>query len=173
MTGASKTVVPMLVVALMLILDLSAGVSAMIPEEDNINDLENHISEIPELMCQGEVCPEKFLGVGFPPWDARTAVESPYWWVDFSTDQDSNGMEDSLQYMIDGQKESHSATAILGDDGRMTTAIIVGYSWHPGETDLENLKHTEFLDDILVKDVIQIMYNDYLPKLSIVLLENF
>ncbi len=140
MTGASKTVVPMLVVALMLILDLSAGVSAMIPEEDNINDLENHISEIPELMCQGEVCPEKFLGVGFPPWDARTAVESPYWWVDFSTDQDSNGMEDSLQYMIDGQKESHSATAILGDDGRMTTAIIVGYSWHPGETDLENLK---------------------------------
>ena len=49
-------------------------------------------------------------------------------------------MEDSLQYMIAGQKESHSATAILGEDGRMTTAIIVGFSWHPGETDLQELK---------------------------------
>ena len=147
MIGASKTVGPMLVVALMLILDLSAGVSAMIPEEESINQIENQnpgVSkfslDIPELICKEEVCPEKYLGIGFPPWDARPAVENPHWWVDFATDQDSNGMEDSLQYMIDGQKESHSATAILGDDGRMTTAIIVGYSWHPGATDLANLK---------------------------------
>ncbi|MDE0953552.1 MAG: S8 family serine peptidase, partial [Candidatus Poseidoniales archaeon] len=154
MTRALKTVGPMLVVALMLILDLSAGVTAIVPRGDNINQSIDYGSEskftqtsldIPELKCQGEVCPEKYLGIGFPPWDAGSAVEEPYWWVNFATDRDSNGMEDSLQYMIDGQKDSHSATAILGNDGRMTTAIIVGYSWHPGETDLTNLK------EILIK----------------------
>ena len=149
MARASKTVVPMLVVALMLVLDLSAGVSAIVPNEDNDNQDENYESEliltqfeldIPVLQCNNENCPDKYLGIGFPPWDASPAVEEPYWWKSFATDQDSNGMEDSLQYMIDGQKESHSATAIIGDDGRMTTAIIVGYSWHPGETDLLKLK---------------------------------
>ena len=126
----------MLVVALMLVLDLSAGVSAIVPNEDNDNQDENYESEliltqfeldIPVLQCNNENCPDKYLGIGFPPWDASPAVEEPYWWKSFATDQDSNGMEDSLQYMIDGQKESHSATAIIGDDGRMTTAIIVGY----------------------------------------------
>ena len=151
MVRASKTVGPMLVVMLMLVLDLSVGVSAIVPLDDDTNINQNDElsvvsdSEIPSLICDDEICPEKFLGIGFPPWDASPAVEEPYWWVNFNTDQDSNGMEDSLQYMIAGQKESHSATAILGDDGRMTTAIIVGYSWHPGETDLQKLK------DILTK----------------------
>ena len=149
MARASNTVVPILVVMLMLILDFSVGASAIIPSEDGSNQFteeSNHnsntqtINEIPKLICDDEVCPEKFLGIGFPPWDATPAVEEPYWWMNFNTDQDGNGMEDSLQYMIAGQKESHSATAILGDDGRMTTAIIVGYSWHPGETDLQKLK---------------------------------
>ncbi len=149
MARASNTVVPILVVMLMLILDFSVGASAIIPSEDGSNQIteeSNHnsntqtINEIPKLICDDEVCPEKFLGIGFPPWDATPAVEEPYWWMNFNTDQDGNGMEDSLQYMIAGQKESHSATAILGDDGRMTTAIIVGYSWHPGETDLQKLK---------------------------------
>ena len=149
MAGASKTVGPMLVVMLMLVLDLSVGVSAIVPSEESYNQ---HIDEenedllqviddgIPALICDDEICPEKFLGIGFPPWDASPAVEEPYWWMNFNTDRDSNGMEDSLQYMIAGEKESHSATAILGNDGRMTTAIIVGFSWHPGETDLEKLK---------------------------------
>ena len=149
MARASKTVVPMLVVALMLVLDLSAGVSAIVPDEDDSKQDGNHELEsillsseleIPVLKCNDEDCPDKFLGIGFPPWDASPAVEEPYWWKNFVTDQDSNGMEDSLQYMIDGQKESHSSTAIIGNDGRMTTAIIVGYSWHPGETDLLKLK---------------------------------
>ena len=151
MVRASKRVGPMLVVMLMLVLDLSVGVSAIVPSDDDTNIDQNDelsvvsASEIPPLICNNEICPEKFLGIGFPPWDASPAVEEPYWWMNFNTDQDSNGMEDSLQYMIAGQKESHSATAILGDDGRMTTAIIVGYSWHPGETDLQKLK------DILTK----------------------
>ena len=149
MAGASKTVGPMLVVILMLVLDLSVGVSAIVPSEENYNqhldedneDLLQVIDDgIPALICDNEICPEKFLGIGFPPWDASPAVEEPYWWMNFNTDRDSNGMEDSLQYMIAGGKESHSATAILGNDGRMTTAIIVGYSWHPGETDLQKLK---------------------------------
>ena len=149
MAGAPKTVGPMLVVMLMLVLDLSVGVSAIVPSEDDSNQHLNEENEdllqplddeIPLLICGEEACPEKFLGIGFPPWDASPAVEEPYWWMNFNTDKDSNGMEDSLQYMIAGQKESHSATAILGDDGRMTTAIIVGFSWHPGETDLQKLK---------------------------------
>ena len=45
MARASKTVVPMLVVALMLVLDLSAGVSAIVPNEDNDNQDENYESE--------------------------------------------------------------------------------------------------------------------------------
>ena len=96
----------MLVVALMLVLDLSAGAAAMVPgEDDNIHDENYHLesitsnteSEVPELKCQDEKCPEKYLGIGFPPWDASPAVEEPYWWVNFATDKDANGMEDSLQ----------------------------------------------------------------------------
>ena len=37
MAEASKTVGPMLVVMLMLVLDLSVGVSAIVPSEDNHN----------------------------------------------------------------------------------------------------------------------------------------
>ena len=133
MARASKTVGPMLVVMLMLVLDLSVGVSAIVPQEEtsNMNQNGDHgdltaelDNEIPLLICDGEVCPEKFRGIGFPPWDANPAVEEPYWWMNFNTDKDSNGMEDSLQYMIAGQKESHSATAILGEDGRMTLSLI-------------------------------------------------
>ena len=75
MARASKTVVPMLVVALMLVLDLSAGVSAIVPNEDNDNQDENYESEliltqfeldIPALQCNNENCPDKYLGIGFP-----------------------------------------------------------------------------------------------------------
>ena len=111
MVRASKTVGPMLVVMLMLVLDLSVGVSAIVPSEENSDmnqiygneDLTTLLdNEIPVLICDGEICPEKFLGIGFPPWDASPAVEEPYWWMNFNTDQDSSGMEDSLQYMIAG-----------------------------------------------------------------------
>ena len=106
MAEASKTVGPMLVVMLMLVLDLSVGVSAIVPSEDNHNQNLNEGNkdslivlddEIPALICGEEICPEKFLGIGFPPWDASPAVETPYWWTNFNTDRDSNGMEDSLQ----------------------------------------------------------------------------
>ena len=97
MAGASKTVGPMLVVMLMLVLDLSVGVSAIVPSEESYNQ---HIDEenedllqviddgIPALICDDEICPEKFLGIGFPPWDASPAVEEPYWWMNFNTDRD-------------------------------------------------------------------------------------
>ena len=85
----------MLVVALMLVLDLSAGVTAIVPSQDEYNQNENYStestfsqseSEIPSLRCNNENCPDKFLGIGFPPWDASPAVEEPYWWTNFTTD---------------------------------------------------------------------------------------
>ena len=94
MARASNTVVPILVVMLMLILDFSVGASAIIPSEDGSNQITEEsnqnsntqtINEIPKLICDDEVCPEKFLGIGFPPWDATPAVEEPYWWMKFNT----------------------------------------------------------------------------------------
>ena len=70
MARASKTVGPMVVVLLMLVLDLSVGVSAIVPSEDDYNqhlneDNEDLIqvqdNEIPLLICGCEICPEKFL----------------------------------------------------------------------------------------------------------------
>ena len=85
MAGASKTVGPMLVVMLMLVLDLSVGVSAIVPSEDDSNQHLNEENEdliqvlddeIPLLICGEEACPEKFLGIGFPPWDASAAANA-------------------------------------------------------------------------------------------------
>ena len=49
MAGASKTVGPMLVVMLMLVLDLSVGVSAIVPSEESYNQ---HIDEENEDLLQ-------------------------------------------------------------------------------------------------------------------------
>ena len=66
MAGASKTVGPMLVVMLMLVLDLSVGGSAIVPSEENNNqhldedneDLLQVIDDgIPALICDNEICP--------------------------------------------------------------------------------------------------------------------
>ena len=63
MAGASKTVGPMLVVMLMLVLDLSVGVSAIVPSEDDSNQHLNEENEdliqvlddeIPLLICGEE-----------------------------------------------------------------------------------------------------------------------
>ena len=62
------------------------------------------------------------------------------WWYDFWSDSDSNGIDDRLQQIIEGERESVSKTSIIGQDGRSTVAIIVHYAWHPGTTDIDSLR---------------------------------
>ena len=50
-------------------------------------------------------------------------------------------MDDRLQRVLAGQ-ESISPTAIIGEDGRKTVAIIVDYAWHPTELEANKLKET-------------------------------
>ena len=53
---------------------------------------------------------------------------------------DDNGMDDRLQRIIAGESESESRTSIIGADGKPTVAIIIHYAWHPGNSDIENIK---------------------------------
>ena len=84
---------------------------------------------LPSLICEnGESCPTPHRGVG--PWLA------------YSPDRDHNGMDDRLQRILDGEYESVSTTAIEGPDGRLTVAIHVDYSQHPGTEEIDELKST-------------------------------
>ncbi|MEZ8113252.1 MAG: S8 family serine peptidase, partial [Candidatus Poseidoniaceae archaeon] len=48
-------------------------------------------------------------------------------------------MDDRLQRVLVGY-DSISPTAIIGEDGRKTVAIVVDFAWHPDETDESSLK---------------------------------
>ena len=48
-------------------------------------------------------------------------------------------MDDRLQRVISGY-DSISPTAIIGDDGKKTVAIIVDYAWHPTDLEINQLK---------------------------------
>ena len=55
MVRASKTVGPMLVVMLMLVLDLSVGVSAIVPSEENSNMNQNYGNEDLTTLLDNEI----------------------------------------------------------------------------------------------------------------------
>ena len=57
-------------------------------------------------------------------------------WFGYWYDLDSDGMDDRLQRIIAGERTSVSTTSITGEDGRPTVAIVVDYSWHPGQSDI-------------------------------------
>ncbi len=130
--------------ALMLILlDFSGGATAgeahgeMAPE-DGISEIAD--KQIPPLYCGDEVCELKDRAPYLPPHNVEWPVQEPGWWFAYWYDQDNNGMDDRLQWIISGERESVSTSAILGDDGRMTVAIFVDYAWHPGSDDIDRLK---------------------------------
>ena len=48
-------------------------------------------------------------------------------------------MDDRLQRVIAGY-ESISPTAVVGNDGKKTVAIVVDYAWHPTDVEVAELK---------------------------------
>ena len=94
------------------------------------------IDSLPPLMCDEELClrPTRMIDRG-----DRPSAEDDMWWLSYGPDLDWNGMDDRLQRVLSGQ-ESISPTAIVGDDGRKTVAIVVDYAWHPQVEELEDLE---------------------------------
>ena len=126
----------------MLVFDLSAGVGGQINniQNDEFFDAEFKNSNIPPLMCDNSVCANKNRSPDSTPIDAGVPVQEYGWWYSYWYDLDDNGMDDRLQKIIGGERESESMTSIVGDDGRQTVAIIIHYAWHPGNSDINKIK---------------------------------
>ena len=99
-------------------------------------------SGISPLYCGDVLCPEKERLPNFSPIDSSPPVMDFGWWLNFWSDSDSNGLDDRLQMIIAGDRESVSKTSIIGADGRATVAIIVHYAWHPGDSNIQELRET-------------------------------
>ncbi len=94
------------------------------------------VEGLPPLMCGEQLC-ERPLRL-----DMRgnlPASEQDGWWLSYGPDLDWNGMDDRLQRVLAGS-ESISPTAIIGDDGMRTVAIVVDYAWHPTDADVTELR---------------------------------
>ena len=129
---------------MLIMLDFSIASSAFptVNEADIENiEVEREQSWPPVLMCGENQCEDIDRSIRIPPFDAGFPVEEPGWWFGYWYDFDSDGMDDRLQKIIAGQRESISPTAIIGIDGRNTVAIVVDYAWHPGPNDLAALRN--------------------------------
>jgi subtilisin family serine protease len=126
-------------------MDFSMGASALVTTP-GITDKEADVEVRPDLnlppplMCGEHECPPKDRSPGFPSGDAGWPVEDPGWWFGYWYDLDSDGMDDRLQRIIAGERESVSTTSITGADGLATVAIVVDYSWQPGPTSILAIK---------------------------------
>ena len=94
------------------------------------------VEGLPPLMCGEELClrPVRDIDRG-----ERYSSEAEDWWQSYGPDLDWNGMDDRLQRVLAGA-ESVSPTAIIGNDGKATVAIVVDYAWHPTESEIETLR---------------------------------
>ena len=94
------------------------------------------VDGLPPLMCGEELC-ERPLRL-----DLRgdmPASEQDGWWLSYGPDLDWNGMDDRLQRVIAGH-DSISPTAIIGEDGKKTVAVVVDYAWHPTDQEVTELQ---------------------------------
>ncbi|MFL2956033.1 MAG: S8 family serine peptidase [Candidatus Thalassarchaeaceae archaeon] len=144
MTGSRLNLHPLLIAAMLIILDFSIASSALPTSENSDLEVNDEISERdlswpPALMCGQIECELTDRSVRMPPFDAGFPVEEPEWWFGYWYDLDSDGMDDRLQRIIAGERESISSTSIIGDDGKGTVAIVVDYAWHPGPSDISEL----------------------------------
>ncbi len=132
---------PLLAACMIIVLDLSVGAVASIHPEGGLDGMlsEPHSDDPPTLVCGLDPCLPKDRSPSHSPHDAEPPIQEFGWWQVFWSDADSNGMDDRLQSVLAGQRESVSKTAIIGDDGRLTVAIIVHYAWHPGPSDIAAL----------------------------------
>ena len=180
MARASTSLTPVLVSLMLLMLDVSIAVSGNDweiedgTESGDSSDI-SYADKIPALMCGSEECPEKDRSPYLPPNDVEWPVQEPGWWFNFWNDKDGNGMDDRLQWIISGERDSVSTSAIMGTDGRMTVAIFVCYSWHPGESDVARLKEVlsnhgwdEFETYFRTVDILDTIIVEHVPVSSLI-----
>ena len=126
-----------------LIADVSAAASYNVGNDDSRNSNDEPqmytdpilIDGLPPLLCGDELC-DRPLRIDLR--DNQPASEKAGWWLGYGPDLDWNGMDDRLQRVISGY-DSISPTAIIGDDGKKTVAIIVDYAWHPSDLEINQL----------------------------------
>ena len=141
MSGRRLNLTPLVLVAMILVMDMGVGVSASTATQtEDLTPKERPENWPPALMCGEVICDPIDRSVRSPPFDAGFPVEDEGWWFSYWYDLDSDGMDDRLQRIIAGQRESVSSTAIIGLDGRPTVAIVVDYAWHPGPSDTAALR---------------------------------
>ena len=144
MLRGTEARVSILIALLVFVMDVSVAAGAIVPlTEYTTEDAQEQTPDDnlpPPLMCGEEVCPTKDRSPGFPPIGAGWPVEEPGWWFHYWYDLDTDGMDDRLQRIISGQRDSVSTTSITGADGLPTVAIVVDYSWHPGLDDISAIK---------------------------------
>ena len=132
----------LLLVLMFLIADLSAFGTASATNLDQEETSAVQFAEpifidgLPPLMCEDSYCKRPLRMIDR---DGRDASEADGWWQGYGPDLDWNGMDDRLQRVLVGY-DSISPTAIIGEDGRETVAIVVDFAWHPDETDEHSLK---------------------------------
>ena len=180
MNRRPTSLTPVLVCLMLLVLDVSVAVSGdewEIGDDLSPQDSEEIITsnEVPPLMCDGEICPVKDRAPYLPPDGVEWPVQEPGWWFNFWSDKDGNGMDDRLQWIISGERDSISTSAIMGADGRMTVAIFVCYSWHPSESDVTRLKEVlsdhgwdEFETYFRTVDILDTIIVEHVPVSSLI-----
>lgn len=119
---------------LIIIMDVSAGATSF----ENTSEFKHGDNTVES--CEDGWCRSDKIKRSDAPDDAGPAVEVYGWWESYGRDSDSDGMDDRLEDILRGESESISPTAIIGQDGKKTVAIIVDYAWHPGPGDVESLR---------------------------------
>ena len=146
MSQSARKFVAILVGMLILVMDTTAGAvsnpDAGSPTDEFVLESGNDL-ETPTY-CGASNCIGKDRLPNHTPIDSRPPVLDFGWWMDYSYDANKDGMDDRLQLIQSNDRESISKTAIMGDDGRMTVAIIVHYAWHPGNSDIEAIRGVLF-----------------------------
>tara|TARA_B100000287_G_scaffold289062_1_gene272356 strand:- start:11933 stop:16843 length:4911 start_codon:yes stop_codon:yes gene_type:complete len=142
MSKRLEAINPILAALMVLVLDTSVGIASgdfSSVQDDSLLESNNGEGDIASF-CEVFQCEDKDRSPDFSPLDSGPPTMEFGWWYDFWSDSDSNGIDDRLQQIIEGERESVSKTSIIGQDGRSTVAIIVHYAWHPGTTDIDSLR---------------------------------
>ncbi|DAC59367.1 MAG TPA: hypothetical protein HA354_02120, partial [Candidatus Poseidoniaceae archaeon] len=132
-----------LITLIFLLAGYSSAASSWSPVTERSNEITAEpthadpilVDGLPPLICGEELC-ERPLRLNLR--GDMVASERDGWWLSYGPDLDWNGMDDRLQRVIAGY-DSVSPTAIIGEDGKKTVAIIVDYAWHPTEVEVSEL----------------------------------
>ena len=103
MSGRRLNLTPLVLVAMILVMDMGVGVSASTAiQTEDLTSQERPENWPPALMCGEVICDPIDRTVRSPPFDAESPVEDEGWWFGYWYDLDSDGMDDRLQRIIAG-----------------------------------------------------------------------